>query len=296
MKFHVLALGVAATSGLALSSIKLPVEATQPVGLDAQDSNAAASLVGQFRTNASAWLWMRTDLYLHNGVEMRPLTAAEKRAGKSADHAAEGEDLHEGEITTVVPSEEHDFRGIFGDIERITTAYQPMGGHNHNEPRNAMPLFRLMTWLDPQFLRGWTVGASVLGRDDTDAAISYLKEGIEKNPKSLALHGEIGRLFAAKKKDLKKALEYLDKAIAFGEQTTNADEEGRENFLEALRWTALCHRELGNHELRRAVGQYGLTQFPGDPVLARAAQHIPLVLTEKGEKAFQKHGEATLSP
>lgn len=286
MKFHVLAMGLAAGAGYVLSCVPLPQEAVQPVGLDAQDSNASASLVGQFRTNASAWLWMRTDLYLHNGVEMRPLTAAEKRAGKDADRAAEGEDLHEGEITTVVPAKEHDFRGVFGDIERQTSAYQSMGGHSHNEPKNAMPLFRLMTWLDPQFLRGWTVGASVLAREDVDAAIGYLEEGLKRNPKSLALHGEIGRIYAAKKKDFAKALEYLDKAIVIGEQTKKADEEGRENFLEALRWAALCHRESGNDGMREAVGKYGLTQFPGDPVLARAARHIPKVLTEKGRKAF----------
>lgn len=286
MKVHLAALSVAATAGYVLSGVQLPKEALQPVGLDAQDTNASASLVGQFRTNASAWLWMRTDLYLHNGVEMRPLTAAEKREGKDADHAAHEDGIEEGEITTVVPPKEHDFRGVFGDIERLTTAYQPMGGHTHNEPRNALPLFRLMTWLDPQFLRGWTIGASVIAQDDTDAAIAYLKEGLTKNPRSLALHGDIGRLYAAKNKDFTKALEYLDKAIALGEQTKNADEEGRDNFLDALRWAALCHRELGNHAMREAVGQYGLTQFPGDPVLARAAKHIPLVLTEKGRKAL----------
>ena len=45
---------------------------------------------------------------------------------------------------------------------RIGFAYQAMANHKHNDPTAAMPMFRLMTWLDPTFVPGWTTGANIL--------------------------------------------------------------------------------------------------------------------------------------
>src|SRR5688500_7510109 len=84
------AVGAMAGCGLfvaTLGPILQPPEA--PAGLDAHETNASASLLGQFRSSASAWLWLRTDLYLHNGVEMRPMTEWEKKSGVQNHGAAE---------------------------------------------------------------------------------------------------------------------------------------------------------------------------------------------------------------
>ena len=62
----------------------------QGAGLEAGEQAAGASLLGQFRSSASSSLYQRTDLYLHGGVELRPMTEGEKQAGKV------GSDLHEG--------------------------------------------------------------------------------------------------------------------------------------------------------------------------------------------------------
>src|SRR5437763_9486006 len=85
-------------------------------GLDANDTSASASLLGQFRTNTSSWLWLRTDLYLHNGVELRPLTNSEKRAGMQGVGTAEkdlSKALNEDSVVTSIPSPDRDFRGFF---------------------------------------------------------------------------------------------------------------------------------------------------------------------------------------
>lgn len=288
MKAYAAAAAMAVGSGFLgmATSHHLEVE-PDGASLDVHESSGSASLFGQFRTNTSSWLWLRTDLYLHNGVEMRPLTDAEKRAGKDAESAAGGDGLHErSDLVTVVPGREHDFRGFLGDIERATTAYKPMKNHTHNDPVQALPLFRLMTWIDPAFLRGWLVGASVLARVDPAEAERYLRDGLRENPRSIALHAELGALEAGKSKDYVAALAYFDQAIALGEKrfakgVGDPDSDEAQGMLSALKWAALCYRELAesgrNRDFdararMRAVAAYGLALFPDDPVLLRSAE------------------------
>ena len=189
-------------------------------GLNAHETHASATLLGQFRTSVSSWLWLRTDLYLHNGVEMRQLTEAERKRGKAGVGNSEaGQDaLHDDfSIVTVIPGKERDFRGFFGDMERATKTYKRMEGHTHAEPKSALPLFRLMTWLDPQFIPGWTTGATILGRERTEDAvqkgITLLKEGLEHNPNSPSVLSELGRFYASKQRDFAKAVPYLRRAV-----------------------------------------------------------------------------------
>lgn len=291
MKVFAAAAALATGSGFLgmAASHHLEVE-PDSASLDVHESSGAASLFGQFRTNTSSWLWLRTDLYLHNGVEMRPLTDAERRGGKEAESAHGDDGLHEREdLVTVVPGREHDFRGIFGDIERATTAYKPMKDHQHNDPSQALPLFRLMTWVDPKFLRGWLVGASVLARIDAEEAERYLKAGLEENPRSIALLAELGALRAGKGKDYQAALGFLDRAIVEGETrfasgVPDSESDEAQGMLSALRWAALCYRELAESgravdydpmARMHAVAQYGLALFPDDPVLLRSAEGRP---------------------
>src|SRR5579864_179950 len=69
-----------AGGGYAVSDLQPLVSprASDMAGLQAHETHASASLLGQFRTSFSSWLWFRTDLYLHNGVEMRQMTDDEK--------------------------------------------------------------------------------------------------------------------------------------------------------------------------------------------------------------------------
>jgi hypothetical protein len=171
-----LAIGAAIAAGVAIQSVAPEVNPpNRPAGLNAHDEAAGASLLGQFRTSAAAWLYLRADLYLHNGVEMRPLTEAEIKSGRVGVGVHEDEQqLHGDEMNmvTVVPGREQDFRGIFGDIERATNAYKDMTAHKHNDPMDSLPLFRLMTYVDPQFIPGWTTGATIMAGVEESSRIS----------------------------------------------------------------------------------------------------------------------------
>ncbi len=245
-------------------------------GLEAQDSHAAASLLGQFRSSWASWMYLRTDLYLHNGVEMRPLTEGEARAGRKAEESSEkgDEKLHEESIVSVVPPRERDFRGVFGDLERATAAYQDMHGHEHNDPKKALPLFRLMTWVDPQFITGWTIGSSIIAMDrserGTTEALRFLQEGLKANPQSVDLLHGIGTTLISRGRRIPEAVPYLERARQTGLKHLKMLSEGEVEALDqTYRWLALSYRELGHPGRMRAVAREGLQVFPDDKVLAR---------------------------
>jgi hypothetical protein len=268
----------------------------RPAGLEAHDTHAAASLLGQFRTSISSWMYLRADLYLHNGVEMRMLSAGEIARGRTGVGSEEdGHDkLHNDLLmVTVIPERERDFRGIFGEVERATSAYKDMTGHGHNDPEEALPLFRLMTWLDPQFINGWTVGASIIGRrrDDqgTRQAIAYLQEGLRHNPQSIDILSQIGYYHVTRRHDLKSAAAYMDRArlIGFPLRQRLSDAES-EALLQAYRWLILCYRDLGRYNERWRVLQEALTAFPEDPLLIRFQQQPPSILTVSAQEVWKE--------
>src|SRR5205814_1832242 len=104
-----------AGGGYAVSDLHRIVNppASDMAGLQAHETHASVSLLGQFRTSASSWLWLRTDLYLHNGVEMRQMTEEEKNSGMSSEEAAEDGHkrlMDESTVLTTVPNKQRDFR------------------------------------------------------------------------------------------------------------------------------------------------------------------------------------------
>jgi hypothetical protein len=261
-------------AGLVEKEIEVPF---RPAGLEAHDTHAAASLLGQFRTSISSWMWLRTDLYLHNGVEMRRLTRDEERAGKTGVGGVDDghEHLHDDDlIVTVVPAKEDDFRGIFGDIERATKAYKDMAGHGHNDPEDALPLFRLMTWIDPQFINGWTTGAIVMARQrdevGTQKALAFLHEGLAKNPQSIDILTQIGYLTITRKRDLEGALPFLEQARAIGIKNLQMlSEQELEALNLAYRWLGLSCRDIERPAELSGLMKEALRIFPDDPVLSR---------------------------
>ncbi|HVT10702.1 MAG TPA: hypothetical protein VHE55_00415 [Fimbriimonadaceae bacterium] len=248
--------------------------AVRQSGLDAHDGSASASLLGQFRTNISAWLWVHTDLYLHNGVHMRPVTDAERKAGIQIEHGkADGnEALHKDISITLVPSPERDYRGLLGDVDRAVNAWKPMKNHTHNDPMQTLPLFRLMTWLDPQFIEGWTTGAMVLARDrtpkGTERALAFLNQGLAQNPDSVDVITEIAYLDITRRGSPYDAIPLLEHARALGKDhlKTMADNE-RDALQNTYRWLALCYRDTHRPlDVKRVVDE-GLVNFPDDRVL-----------------------------
>lgn len=245
-------------------------------GLEAHETHASSSLLGQFRTNTSAWLWLRTDLYLHNGVQMRPLTDSELKnhEGSSSTDNEEHELHDDSKITTVVPSADHDFRGILGDVERATSTYKNMKHHKHNDPQTALPLFRLMTWTDPQFIPAWVVGANVIMWHRTpgseDVAIKFLRDGLQENPGSVPIENELGSVILRRKHDPSHAIPHFEAAIKrFIRLGTHASEDEAQAAQESFRWLAIVHRDAGRPRQQAAVAKLGIKLFPDDRVLER---------------------------
>ncbi|MCC7102389.1 MAG: hypothetical protein IT206_04840 [Fimbriimonadaceae bacterium] len=244
-------------------------------GINIHETHASASLLGQFRTSISSWLWLRTDLYLHNGVEMRPLTDQEVDQGRQAATSAD-DFLREG--LTVIPGAERDFRGVFGDIERSTHAYKNMEGHTHNSPLRAMPLYRLMTWIEPTFEEGWRTGGAVLGMGAdagrADQAIAFLTEGLTANPQSLMILNQLGFTWAVRKRDFPRAIVYFERARSTAKQAKNLSEPDKESLLDVYRWLTLLYRETDQPDKQAAIAAEGLKVFPGDVVLMGKAAGI----------------------
>ena len=244
-------------------------------GINIHETHASASLLGQFRTSISSWLWLRTDLYLHNGVEMRPLTDQEVDQGRQAATSAD-DFLREG--LTVIPGAERDFRGVFGDIERSTHAYKNMEGHTHNSPSRAMPLYRLMTWIEPTFEEGWRTGGAVLGMGAdagrADQAIAFLTEGLTANPQSLMILNQLGFTWAVRKRDFPRAIVYFERARSTAKQAKNLSEPDKESLLDVYRWLTLLYRETDQPDKQAAIAAEGLKVFPGDVVLMGKAAGI----------------------
>jgi hypothetical protein len=244
--------------------------------LQVHETSATASLVGQFRTSVSGWLWLRADLYLHNGVEMRPLSPQEQKRGFSAERAKEdgNEKLHaENEISSV-PPKERDFRGIFGDVERKVASTMDMHEHDHNDPSVAMPLYRLMTWIDPQFIQGWTIGGMILARDRTAAgtarSIQFLDEGWKANPSCVDIPSQIGYTIASRHGDLKEAVRYLDAARISGfRRFKELGEQEKEGLRTAYHFLPLCLRDLSQQDQEIAILNEGIQVFPDDPLLPK---------------------------
>lgn len=259
------------------------------IGLNAHETHAGASLLGQFRTSFSTWLWLKTDLYLHNGVEMRVLTERELEGGSRA--IRDGDGWHqaigdEQSMTTVVPDAASDFRGVLGDVERAVQAYKPMEGHIHNDPRSALPLFRLMTLVDPQFIPGWTTGAMVLASDrnqsSTSAALAYLRSGLEENPGSVAIRTELARLMISRNRDLRGAIPILREGVHLATKNyADFSEDEQEACVDCFRWLSLCLAETGGTTESIQNAQLGLDTVGDDAVLKRLANPEPIIFIGK---------------
>jgi tetratricopeptide (TPR) repeat protein len=294
-----------------LKSQDMRDEANPPVrivGLTAQDTHAAASLLGQFRTSLSSNLFLRADMYLHNGVSMRPLTQDEIKAGRKGVGSNPNEQkLHDDtKIVTVVPSKDLDFRGLDGDVERAVASYKDMTGHSHNNPTQALPLYRLMTWLDPQFIQGWTTGAFVILWDkkkgSVEKSIEFLNQGLENNPKSIDILTEIAyanlRTFpdlGLPERRFKTAIRFLETARTVGvENFKLLSDSEKEALIENYRRLAVSYRETSQYEKMLQVALEAKQYFPEDgPLKAHLDAALKLV---KGEKVMVNGVELVANP
>jgi hypothetical protein len=145
-----------------------------------------------------------------------------------------------------------------------------MEHHTHRDSKEALPLFRLMTWSNPHFIPGYTVGAAMIARDRTKIgdAVAFLKEGVANNPQSIEIPSDLGALLMTKKRELAQAMPYLQQAVRNGHQrdiSTMGDDE-KEAYQSAFRWMVLNRREAGDPVSAHAAAKAGLQLFPDDVV------------------------------
>lgn len=251
----------------------------QTSGLEAHEEAAGASLLGQFRTSGASWLYLHADLYLHNGVQMRPLTDSEKKDGREVAkaHESEAEIDHHEELVTAIPDKSRDFRILVGDLERETTTYKSMENHTHNSPVQTLPLYRLMTWSDPQFIEGWVMGATILRWEKTKEgyakALQFLDEGLAANPGRIELIVEKAVLAITANKDNDTAIALLSETVVnHRERLKELTDSQKEALGQAYRWLALCMKAKNEKGPWKHVAIEGNRLLPDDIGLQHLAK------------------------
>lgn len=255
--------GLSIMAGIGWSTSEVAPIANPPlrrVRTDLGDS----SMAGQFQTSASGWLWVYTEEYLHNGIKLRRMTEAEKKEAGYNDGRNHG--------TPIIPAADKDFRGVFGDVERSVNAWTANLNNKQNDPRQCLPLFRLMTWIDPQFVEGWTTGASVISMDRSDQgtakALAFLREGLKENPDCVDIPMMFGMIEVTRLHALEEGEAFFKQAIANGKSRFETLSENEKSALQSsYRWLALVYRNTGQAGKLEEVAKEGLNLFPDDLVL-----------------------------
>ncbi|MEP0767249.1 MAG: tetratricopeptide repeat protein [Fimbriimonadia bacterium] len=241
--------------------------------MTARQESASATLLGEFSSGLAEYLWRKTDEYTHGGVLMRPITEAEREHGAHADctsdpHGHQHNDDHDH--VSVVPHKADDPRGIWGDIEREVQPYFDEHSHIHRPVTETLPLYRFMTWLDPKFVPGYTVGAFVIrhATHGEGEVKSFLAEGLCYNPKSVALRVELARCLMREKAPSSSVMDILWDAVRLGREP-NLPEWEVEGRQDAYRWLAILLRHEGRPDEASRVAAEGLALFPDDTVLRK---------------------------
>lgn len=170
-----------------------------------RNSSALAAMMGEFRTSISDIMFMKTERYLHGGVAYLPhhsesALSAEDLAADAEEHQSElglpddDEYDHSG-TPTVIPPPDRDFRGWIGALHREVRPWRdPARAHIHTDGRDLLPWFRVMTQIDPRYIRGYVAGGFWLAQADRLQAIDFVAEGLQHNPDAFELYVSRGLL------------------------------------------------------------------------------------------------------
>jgi hypothetical protein len=279
MKLELTILGLCA-AGLSLNSrlaaqVRPDLAAPTAMSVSQQEKLeqvASASLFGQFRSNMSDFLWLKVDKYLHRGVDMRGLTKEERErdsAQRVQNGTSEAGNREHTDETTIVPTACTDWRGVLGDVERDIKPFADMGSHTHRDPREALPLFRLMTWSNPRFVQGYTTGAVMMARQKKTLteALEFLAEGQRNNPESIEIEATFAFLLMKGAKKLSaEAASHAEKGlanVALKDVKTLSEDEGAA-WQDCIRWRVLAYRDSGQHQKAIEAARDGLKAFPDD--------------------------------
>ncbi|MDA0321356.1 MAG: hypothetical protein O2923_01365 [Verrucomicrobia bacterium] len=217
---------------------------------------AEAGLLQGLRGALSDWMFIQTETYLDHGIASRPGVGQASADGSVHPMAS---------CATVIPDAARDYRGFVGRLHRLVQPWpSPESPHQHAEGPQLVSWFRLMTWVNPHSIRGYTTGAYWLEAQSLDAATRFLDEGGRNNPQAFQIHFmRAGAYLEAAKQDRGSGLvslgpqgrKYLDAAMRSyrtAAELTLAQRPRTDEEAARLGWTA--YDELDSRAaLRMAV-------------------------------------------
>jgi hypothetical protein len=149
-----------------------------------RNASAIGRMLGEFRTSMSDMILLKTESYLHGGVNYLSHTT-DPELGSQNNHQADA----------LIPSPEKDYRGWVGKLEREIKPWNIVGQHAaHTDGRQLLPWFRLATLSDPHHVHAYTSGGYWLSRHSVSEAIAYLEEGLHANPEAFQLYLTLGQV------------------------------------------------------------------------------------------------------
>lgn len=202
MKTSTIMQAAAFAAFLALPALALRVDPNKYEGgwranqeaVESRNRSAIGSVLGQLRTSMADVMFMKTELYLHNGVAFA--SHMNMKAMEST-----GEITGDNDAPTMIPDRDRDFRGIVGELERRVKPWQSADApHVHTSGTELLPWYRLMTVSDPHNVRAYQIGAWWLKGSKPDEALAFVQEGILNNPRAFQLHYIKGQIYMEKAK------------------------------------------------------------------------------------------------
>ena len=242
------------------------------------------------RRLAAQLLWVKSHSVLHAGAEEREARPGEEKSRAGELHADEGHKGHahgpgeacgghgnkQAAAVLVIPPAKVDFRGVLGDLERAVKPYAAKDGKLYSKDQDqTLPFYRLVTWADPHYVQGYTVGATFICRAGkyVAPALEFLHEGERNNPKSFEIHTELGHFYLVYKKDYPRAAEHLLRAHALLPRDRKLTELEEPLMWDTYRWLALTYREWGKPEKAMYVAKAGLAVIKDDESLESILRH-----------------------
>ena len=290
--------------------------------IEARNASAIAQILGEIRTSMSDLMYMKTERYLHNGVgyaphidtgalasggEIKHATGApvteppsefgylqqadedqsaylEQKAGKPPEAEAHVE-------PTIIRTPADDFRLFIGNLERKVKPWRdPSLAHIHSDGTELLPWFRLMTFSDKHYVRGYLIGGYWLLRQRTDThrreALTFVDEGIANNPKTFQLYLMKGHILRELEREAESRPVYRQ-ACDLGMKARPADARDRvarddlswTHYDESDLWSSVrmaihMEKRYGSLEEAHRLADAIAAQVPADDTIAIIARAV----------------------
>ncbi len=197
-----------------------------------RNSSAIAAVFGNVRAAVSDIVFIKTERYLHGGVAYVPAPpAAEAAAGESCQHehhnhahedACDADAPDQGLLcdgkpkATLIKAAGGDFRSFIGDLHREVKPWLDAEKAHaaHQSGREILPWFRVMTLSDPHFVRGYAVGGWWLANEDPAAALTFLQEGVDRNPEAFQIYQTMALVYRREAKTVRDDRALMSRALA----------------------------------------------------------------------------------